>query len=202
MKKLASLGLLLLAVSGSALADARADLQKKLATFERFSANFSQQVYDEQGKPMQSASGTMQLSRPDRFRWHTQVPDESLIISNGTDVWMYDPFVEQVTIVPLAEAVQNTPFLLIAGSDGRRWQQYDVSKQGDAYVVKSRNAAELIKEFSLTFDRQNRIERFVVVESGGQRSEFSLSEVNTAPAIQASSFRFTPPAGVMIDDQR
>lgn len=202
MKKLASLGLLLLAVSGSALADARADLQKKLATFERFSASFTQQVYDEQGQPMQSAAGTMQLSRPDRFRWQTQSPDESLIVSNGTDVWMYDPFVEQVTIVPLEEAVRNTPFLLIAGSDGRRWQQYDVSKQGDAYVVKSRNAAELIREFSLTFDRQNRIKRFVVVESGGQRSEFSLAEVNTAPAFQAGNFRFSPPDGVMIDDQR
>lgn len=202
MKKLATLGLLLWSVSSAALADARAELQQKLAAFERFSADFSQQVFDEQGEPMQRAGGTMQLARPDRFRWHTVSPDESLLVSNGTDVWMYDPFVEQVSIVPLEDAVLNTPFLLISGSDGQRWQQYEVAKNGADYVVTSKNPAELIKEFSLRFDSASRIERFTVIESGGQRSEFTLSNINTAPATGADSFQFTPPAGVMIDDQR
>ncbi|PSJ46168.1 outer membrane lipoprotein carrier protein LolA [Zobellella endophytica] len=202
MRKLATLGVLLWSVSAVALADARAELQQKLAAFERFSADFNQQVFDEQGEPMQRADGTMQLARPDRFRWHTVSPDESLIVSNGTDVWMYDPFVEQVSIVPLEEAVLNTPFLLISGSDGQRWQQYGVAKNGADYVVTSKNPAELIKEFSLRFDSASRIERFTVIESGGQRSEFTLSNINTAPATGADSFQFTPPAGVMIDDQR
>ncbi|WP_445397301.1 outer membrane lipoprotein chaperone LolA [Zobellella sp. An-6] len=202
MKKLATLGVLLWSVSAVALADVRAELQQKLATFERFSADFSQQVFDERGEPMQSAEGSMQLSRPDRFRWHTASPDESLIVSNGTDVWIYDPFVEQVSIVPLEQAVQNTPFLLISGGDGRRWQQYEVARSGADYVVTSKDPGELIHQFSLRFDGANRIERFTVIESGGQRSEFTLTNIDTAPATAADSFQFTPPAGVMIDDQR
>ncbi|ATG73265.1 outer membrane lipoprotein carrier protein LolA [Zobellella denitrificans] len=202
MKKLATLGVLLWSVSAVALADARAELQQKLATFERFSADFSQQVFDERGEPMQSAEGSMLLSRPDRFRWHTASPDESLIVSNGTDVWIYDPFVEQVSIVPLEQAVQNTPFLLISGGDGRRWQRYEVARNGADYVVTSKDPGELIHQFSLRFDGANRIERFTVLESGGQRSEFSLRNINTAPATAADSFQFTAPAGVMIDDQR
>ncbi|MBL1378283.1 outer membrane lipoprotein chaperone LolA [Zobellella iuensis] len=202
MRKLATLGVLLWSVSAVALADARAELQQKLAAFERFSADFSQQVFDEGGKPMQTAEGTMQLARPDRFRWHTASPDESLIVSNGTDVWMFDPFVEQVSIVPLEQAVQNTPFLLIAGGDGRRWQQYEVARRGAEYVVTSKDPSELVKQFSLRFDGANRIERFTVLESGGQRSEFSLRNINTAPVTAADTFQFTPPAGVMIDDQR
>ena len=202
MKKLATLGILLWSVSAVALADARAELQQKLASFDRFSASFSQQVFDEQGAPMQSAEGTMQLARPDRFRWHTVSPDESLIVSNGNDVWVYDPFVEQVSIAPLEQAIQNTPFLLIAGGDGRRWQQYDVSRQGVDYVVTSKDPGELISQFSLRFDNNNRIERFTVIESGGQRSEFTLKQVNTKPATGADTFTFIPPAGVMVDDQR
>ncbi|GHA24695.1 outer membrane lipoprotein chaperone LolA [Oceanisphaera arctica] len=202
MKKLATLGILLWSVSAVALADARAELQQKLASFDRFSARFSQQVFDEQGAPMQSAEGTMQLARPDRFRWHTVSPDESLIVSNGNDVWVYDPFVEQVSIAPLEQAIQNTPFLLIAGGDGRRWQQYDVARKGADYVVTSKDPGELISQFSLSFDRNNRIKRFTVIESGGQRSEFTLKQVNTKPATGADTFTFTPPAGVMVDDQR
>ncbi|MBR9858767.1 MAG: outer membrane lipoprotein chaperone LolA, partial [Gammaproteobacteria bacterium] len=169
MKKLATLGVFLWSVSAVALADARAELQQKLASFDRFSASFSQQVFDEQGAPMQSAEGTMQLARPDRFRWHTVSPDESLIVSNGNDVWVYDPFVEQVSIAPLEQAIQNTPFLLIAGGDGRRWQQYDVARKGVDYVVTSKDPGELISQFSLRFDGNNRIQRFTVIESGGQR---------------------------------
>ncbi len=202
MKKLATLGILLWSVSAVALADARAELQQKLASFDRFSASFSQQVFDEQGAPMQSAEGTMQLARPDRFRWHTVSPDESLIVSNGNDVWVYDPFVEQVSIAPLEQAIQNTPFLLIAGGDGRRWQQYNVARKGADYVVTSKDPGELISQFSLRFDRSNRIQRFTVIESGGQRSEFTLTQVNTKPATGADTFTFTPPAGVMVDDQR
>lgn len=202
MKKLATVGVFLWSVSAVALADARAELQQKLASFDRFSASFSQQVFDEQGAPMQSAQGTMQLARPDRFRWHTVSPDESLIVSNGNDVWVYDPFVEQVSIAPLEQAIQNTPFLLIAGGDGRRWQQYDVARKGADYVVTSKDPGELISQFSLRFDRNNRIQRFTVIESGGQRSEFTLKQVNTKPATAADTFTFTPPDGVMVDDQR
>lgn len=202
MKKIAALSLFLWSVSAVALADARSELQQKLASFDRFSADFTQQVFDEQGAPMQNAKGTMQLARPDRFRWHTVSPDESVIVSDGNSVWMYDPFVEQVSIAPLEQAIQNTPFLLIAGGDGKRWQQYDVSRKGDAYVVTSKDPGELISQFSLRFDNRNRIQRFTVLESGGQRSEFILSGVNTAPESSSSTFTFRPPAGVMIDDQR
>ena len=173
MKKLATLGILLWSVSAV-----------------------------EQGQPMQTGKGTMQLARPDQFRWHTVSPDESLIVSNGKSVWMFDPFVEQVTIAPLETAIQNTPFLLIAGGDGKRWQDYEVTRQGADFIVASKDASELISQFSLRFDAKNRIERFSVLESGGQRSDFTLNNVNTQPKVSKTSFIFTPPKGVMVDDQR
>ncbi|WP_019935524.1 outer membrane lipoprotein chaperone LolA [Oceanimonas smirnovii] len=202
MKKVIMAGMMLWSASTQVLADAATDLQQKLSALGRFSADFTQQVYDESGEPMQTAEGSMQLARPDRFRWHTTSPDESLIVSDGTDVWMYDPFVEQVSIVPLEQAVQNTPFLLISGGDKARWQNYRISEQNDTYVVTSKDPAELIQRFTLRFDNQGRLARFTVVESGGQRSEFTLSEFNTSPELAANAFRFTPLAGVMVDDQR
>ncbi|MCC4263650.1 outer membrane lipoprotein chaperone LolA [Oceanimonas baumannii] len=202
MKLLITTGMILWSASTLALAGAATDLQQKLSALGRFSADFTQQVYDESGDPMQTAEGSMQLARPDRFRWHTTAPDESLIVSDGTDVWMYDPFVEQVSIVPLEQAVRNTPFLLISGGDSSRWQGYEVSKSSGNYVVTSKDPAELIQRFTLRFDDQGRLSRFTVVESGGQRSEFTLSGFNASPEQAASAFRFTPPAGVMVDDQR
>ena len=66
----------------------------------------------------------------------------------------------------------------------------------------SKDPSELISEFSIRFDNKDRIQRFTVVESGGQRSEFNLQNINTQPKVSSSTFTFTPPKGVMIDDQR
>ena len=49
------------------------------------------------------------MQRPNRFNWHTTSPDESLIVADGKDVWVYDPFVEQVTALKMKDAVLNTP---------------------------------------------------------------------------------------------
>lgn len=74
-----------------------------------FSAKFAQTVYDSKGKELQKASGDLLVQRLNRFNWHTTSPDESLIVADGQDVWVYDPFVEQVTALKLKDAVLNTP---------------------------------------------------------------------------------------------
>jgi len=202
MKKPLLIGTVLLLVSGQVWADAASDLKQKLASVSLFSAKFAQTVYDSKGRELQRASGDLLVQRPNRFNWHTTSPDESLIVADGKDVWIYDPFVEQVTALTLKEAVLNTPFVLITGNDDALWQHYDVTQQGDVYTVTSRDPAELIASFRVTFDRQNNISRFDVKEAQGQWSEFILSSFNRKPVLKGSEFVFTTPAGVALDDQR
>jgi len=142
------------------------------------------------------------LSRPDRFRWETKQPDESLILSDGKSVWMYDPFVEQVTVLKLSSAVINTPFLLISSTDDKLWQNYEVLREDNAFTVTSRKKNERIESLRLVFDGKNRISRFEVNEAQGQRSEFQLSQFNLRPALKSDTFVFKVPDGVVVDDQR
>ncbi|MBP8152677.1 MAG: outer membrane lipoprotein chaperone LolA [Aeromonas sp.] len=183
-------------------ADAASDLKQKLTGVSLFSAKFAQTVYDSKGKELQKASGTLLVQRPNRFNWHTTTPDESLIVADGKDVWVYDPFVEQVTALKMKDAVLNTPFVLIAGNDVGLWKNYDVTQEGDVYTVTSRNKDELIASFRITFDRQNNISRFDVKEAQGQWSEFTLSSFNRKPVLKGNEFVFKTPAGVALDDQR
>lgn len=202
MKKQLLMGTVLLVASSQAWADAASDLKQKLAGVNLFSAKFAQVVYDSKGKELQRAGGTLLVQRPNRFNWHTTTPDESLIVADGKDVWIYDPFVEQVTALKLKDAVLNTPFVLIAGNDDALWKNYDVTQQGDVYTVTSRSQDELIASFRITFDRQNNINRFDVKEAQGQWSEFTLSNFNRKPALKGNEFVFKTPAGVALDDQR
>jgi outer membrane lipoprotein carrier protein len=202
MKKQLLMGTVLLMASSQVWADAASDLKQKLAGVSLFSAKFAQTVYDSKGKELQRASGDLLVQRPNRFNWHTTSPDESLIVADGQDVWIYDPFVEQVTVLKLKDAVLNTPFILIAGNDDKFWKNYDVTQQGDVYIVTSRNKDELIASFRVTFDRANNISRFDVKEAQGQWSEFTLSSFNRKPVLKGNEFVFKIPKGVALDDQR
>ncbi|MGL5287143.1 outer membrane lipoprotein carrier protein [Aeromonas sp. RU39B] len=203
MKKAIAVGALMLLASTQAFANGAADqLKQKLAGVKLFSAHFEQTVYDVKGQQLQKASGELTVSRPNRFNWHTTVPDESLIISDGKDVWLWDPFVEQATAMTLKDAVVNTPFILISGNDDRFWKEYDVSRQGDVFTVTSRKPSELIASFQVTFDRDDNISRFDVKEAQGQWSEFHLSKFNRQPVLKGNEFTFTLPKGAELDDQR
>ncbi len=189
-------------LSFNALADDSAALKKKLASIRQFSAHFEQEVLDAQGKPLQKGSGEMVLQRPDHFRWEAKQPDDNLILSDGKAVWLYDPFVEQVTVMSLSKAVINTPFLLISSTDDKIWNNYLIDQDGSAFTITSKKKDQRIESLRMVFDSQNRISRMEVNEAQGQRSEFTLSSFNTRPVIKSDTFNFKTPEGVTVDDQR
>ena len=189
-------------LSFNALADDSAALKKKLASIRQFSAHFEQTVTDAQGKPLQNGSGEMVLQRPDHFRWEAKKPDDNLILSDGKAVWLYDPFVEQVTVMSLSKAVVNTPFLLISSTDDKIWKNYLIDQDGSAFTITSKQKDQRIESLRMVFDNQNHITRMEVSEAQGQRSEFTLSAFNANPTIKADTFNFKTPEGVTVDDQR
>ena len=192
----------LLLVATGAMADDAGQLKSMLAAVKLFGAHFEQRVYDVEGKQLQLASGEMLLSRPNRFRWETKQPDESLIVSDGKDVWLFDPFVEQVSVMKFSAAVQNTPFLLITSSDEKIWGNYDILREGNSYTITSRKKDQRIESLRIIFDERSQISRFEVNEAQGQRSEFQLSNFNQSPVIKSDTFNFKVPKGVTVDDQR
>ena len=189
-------------LSFNALADDSAALKKKLASIRQFSAHFEQEVTDTQGKPLQKGSGELVLQRPDHFRWEAKQPDDNLILSDGKAVWLYDPFVEQVTVMSLSKAVVNTPFLLISSTDDKIWKNYLIDQDGSAFTITSKQKDQRIESLRMVFDDKNHITRMEVSEAQGQRSEFTLSAFNANPTIKADTFNFKTPEGVTVDDQR
>ncbi|RJG48728.1 outer membrane lipoprotein chaperone LolA [Motilimonas pumila] len=202
MKKLQLLVSSLCLFSSAVLADVQQELQQKLQSVAQFNAQFNQQVLDADGEVIQQAKGELTVSRPDRFKWQVTEPDEELVVSNGNTVWIYSPFVEQVTLLDQATAIEGTPFLLLASSDPKIWQKFDVSKKGQTYTITQDNPDAVIAEFVMTFNAKGELAAFSVKEAQGQSSEFSLSEFSTQGNYQKSDFEFIVPQGVEIDDQR
>ena len=120
------------------------------------------------------------------------------------NLWFYDPFVEQVSVYSLANAIANTPILLITSNDARLWRDYNVSQLADnRYLISANNDNARVKSLELTFaENVDNVElsAFNILDATGQLSVITLANHDDKPDM--SLFTFTVPEGVYLDDQR
>ena len=77
----------------SAQADEKdvARLTQLLEKSQTISARFSQLTLDASGTSLQETSGEMSVKRPGLFYWHTDAPQEQVVVSDGQKVTLWDP---------------------------------------------------------------------------------------------------------------
>ena len=188
----------------SALAEEQAKqaLQQRLSQMQQFRADFSQQVTDAQGELVHEASGQLVMVRPDKLRWQTQAPDDTLLIADGQSVWNVDTFVEQVTIVQQSQAIQNNPIILLTSTDETKWQQFRISQPAeDTFMVTPQTSDSQIQQLELRFDEQS-LTGLSMKDAQEQTSKLSFADIETQFTPQLSDFEVTIDDTYTIDDQR
>lgn len=197
------LAVTLFSLSNLAVADAQsvAELQRRLGQVSQYSADFDQTVRSSKGKQIQSGKGKFFVKRPNLFRMDSQSPQENQIISDGANLWFYDPFVSQVTVNKTQDAVNNTPFVLLTSTDKSHWDQYDVSQNMDTFVLKPKSKKSNLKQFDVRIDQNGTLKGFSTIERDGQSNLYVLRNI-TGKELAADLFKFNVPKGVEVDDQR
>ncbi|EKF9068815.1 outer membrane lipoprotein chaperone LolA [Vibrio cholerae] len=193
--------LALLFCSFSAIAAPKDTLSERLAMSEGFSATFNQQVLSPEGKVILTGNGKVDIARPSLFRWETQTPDENLLVSDGTTLWHFDPFVEQVTLYRAEEALEQTPFVLLTRNKASDWDAYHVEEKGDVFTLTPTALDSNQGRFQITISDKGVVQGFKVIEQDGQQSEFTFNKVKQQKP-NASVFNYKVPKGVEVDDQR
>ncbi|WGE90070.1 outer membrane lipoprotein chaperone LolA [Actinobacillus arthritidis] len=206
MKKLVKqslLGFALFSMTNVAFADTQsvAELQRRLEQVSQYSADFDQTVRSSKGKQIQSGKGKFQVKRPNLFRMDTKSPQENLIVSDGANLWFYDPFVSQVTVNTVQDAVNNTPFVLLTSSDKSHWEQYDVTQNADTFVLKPKSKKSNLKQFDVRIDQSGMLKGFSTIERDGQSNLYVLRNI-TGGGVSSDLFKFSVPKGAELDDQR
>lgn len=177
------------------------ELQNKLNVFDGYQANFKQVVTDIEANIIHQADGKLVFKQPGKFIWEVTAPEEELLISNGRYVWWYNPFVEQVSIFDVQQAVTQTPFALLVSKDPSIWKQFSISKENNIYVITpvDLSQAQVIKLTLTIID--NDLEKIVITSRSQQVSEYTLSDQSKFKP-QEDMFEFEMPAGIDVDDQR
>ncbi|KAA1155107.1 outer membrane lipoprotein chaperone LolA [Pseudoalteromonas sp. FUC4] len=204
MKKVNALLLVLGSViAAPSFADDSQALQDRLATLKSFKAQFAQQVTDKEGQAVMQGEGTIALQQPMMIRWQQTNPDDTLFVSNGDKTYYFDSFAEQVTIMKTSSLIDSTPFVLLTSKDPAQWEKYSVLATNTGFSVKPNKGVESqVEQLDITFaGNQQGLAKLVVTDNSGQLSSFSFSDAQVNTELETSTFEFTPPEGVEIDDQ-
>ncbi len=160
------------------------------------SARFEQSVLDAEGALVDASSGTIEIQRPGRFRWATDEPYEQQVIADGRNVWSYDVDLAQVTVKPQADALSNTPALLLGG-DTEALADFIVEEavpDGDVTWVRlvPRDDSSGFKRLVLGF-ADDILARMVFLDSLEQQTIVELRDVVYNASLDGALFEFTPP---------
>lgn len=159
---------------------------------------FEQKIYDGKNKLVQESRGTFLFQRPGRFRWAYVKPYPQLIVGDGSKVWIYDEDLKQVTVRKFDQALGSTPAALLSGNN-------DVVKAFKITDQGSRDGLEWLqaepRDTESNFDKVRMgfgfsgLEAMELHDSFGQTTVLRFTSFQRNPAIDANSFRFTPPKG-------
>jgi len=171
---------------------------------QTLSGRFSQLTLDGSGTQLQETSGQLALKRPGLFRWHTDAPQEQLLVSNGQKVWLYDPDLMQVTIQTLDQRLTHTPALLLSGDVSKIRENFEITfKEGGDVVdfILKPKAKDSLFDSSIgrtDFPQGNHMQ---LIDSIGQRTNILFREVKMNQPLDAAQFNFEVPPGADVIEE-
>jgi outer membrane lipoprotein carrier protein len=161
-------------------------------------ARFAQMVLDKNLKMLQQATGTMQFSRPGKFRWEYDKPYEQTIVGDGARLWIYDKDLNQVTVRKLDGALGASPAALLAGSNEIE-KSYTLTSLGNQEgldwleaVPRTRDTA--FERIRLGFSASG-LQAMELRDQFGQVTVIRFADLERNPRLAPETFKFTPPKG-------
>jgi outer membrane lipoprotein carrier protein len=141
--------------------------------------------------------------RPGKFRWESAPAGANdaaqLLVADGRNLWFLDRDLEQATVKPLAQALPQSPAMLLAGGADLR-AAFDVQPSGkrdglDWVRVLPKDAASDFREALFGF-KGRELARLVIVDKLGQRSTLGFAGVKRNAPVAPALVQFVLPEGV------
>lgn len=180
-----------------AAVEASDSLARLLSGLNNYVADFSQEIRGARGQVLERSTGQLVLSRP-CFKWVVNHPYPQVIVTDGAELKVYDPDLEQLIIRPLDEALADTPVSILTRSEvvlGDDFQVVETSAEGDREFVLTPNATDtLYAEIRLQFADDSLV-ALGIVDHLGQVTEILFTPAAGSATIRSADFHLTVPPG-------
>ena len=196
-------GTLLAESSDQQALDAIQSHYEKVLTLE---ASFIQKSYIKMMNQTQKVEGQVKIKKPGKMRWVYGAPEEQILISNESTLWLYVPGEEQATKVPIESIYSsNTPALFLAGK-GKLTQTFaveSVSQKKKKIIVTliPKTSQQSLERLVLIADKKNyQITGSTVYDKLGNKTEIRFNRIRVNQEIPEKQFQLNTPPNVEILD--
>ena len=117
-------------LSASEAGPARTELERFASGLDSFQAEFTQTVKSQDGRIQDQTEGKVWLQTPDKLRWVYTGDFPETIVADGTNIWIHDQALEQVTIKPQSAQATDSPLMILADIS-QLDAQFQVTELGD-----------------------------------------------------------------------
>ncbi len=176
-------------------------LVQSLQKITTFKANFVQNIRGAEGEKLSNSNGQVVISRPGKFYWKSQKPDQMLVVADGKFVWTYDIDLEQVTKQELKQALHNSPATLLAGDVSKLQDNFEIDfakkckADNTCYQLKPKQKDSAFSTIIIRFE-QDKLNEVRMKDPLGQNVLTVFSNVEINQSINKKLFDFAPPKGV------
>lgn len=177
-------------------------LVSRLVKINTFSGTFVQYSVDQKGARIQETRGELKADRSGLFYWHITEPLEQTVVSNGTEVTVYDPDLEQATIQAIGEQVQTTPAILFSGDTAKIGELFNVDIKTQVantiqFVLKPKGSESLFERLVVRFEGDN-LQELRITDALSQESTMSFIQTQINPSFPKNTFSIELPEGTDI----
>jgi len=185
---------------------AAAALQRRYEAVRDLSARFEQESRSVAlGGPAATArsKGSVVIAKPGRMRWSYEEPEPSLVVSDGSELWIYDEANREAQRLTVTEGYLSgaaVSFLLGAGEIRRDFavRALECGPSSVLLELVPRQPASYEKLEARTDPRSGELLETTVVDLLGNRTRVVLHDLRVNQGPDPKLFRFEPPPGVHV----
>ncbi|MFT5548761.1 MAG: outer membrane lipoprotein carrier protein [Candidatus Azotimanducaceae bacterium] len=174
-------------------------LKIALKSLDNSTANFKQTVLSEDKQVLQQSSGTVAISRPGKFSWIYTTPYEQQIIADGSELWVYDVDLDQVTVKPMASGLTSAPIMVLMKQNeiNSNFTVNEVGQRKFLYWVELEPKSTELEYSRIYIGLENEIVKAMELRDGfGQSTQIVFENLRQNVIHNPKVFQFTPPEGV------
>jgi len=177
-------------------------LQKHYQQTSSFTAKFKEEI-SPAGGMKREREGNVYYRKPGRMRWEFEGQDQELIVSDGKQIYSYQPDLNQVVETPLDQAFRSSKFAAFLLGIGNVERDFDASvpakpaADGLTHVsLKPKNGGDVIE---MGLDPANLdLKTLRLTDALGDVTSLTFSDFRNDAPVDDKLFAFIPPTGADI----
>jgi len=183
-------------------------IDKRYESLQSLTGVFVQRSYFVGLDEEQESRGKLEFLKPGMMRWSYQTPHEQLFISDGKNLWLYEPQDRQVTLAEFSDSFNSdlpVSFLLGVGKLDEKFSVNRVCKEEKSLIVElePKKTDKSLRAFSLRVNEETLYpEGAKVIDIGGNETAIELRGTVLNPPLKKADFAFEIPKGVDVIDRR